>query len=165
LRNRIIGIRGESGFTIIETLIALSLMVMAIIPLAMFLTVGLKTSLDAGVQMYAREIASSEIDKVKSLQFDAVGLSGVTTYYATATNNQQVRQENGYLVGLVPHQVIQNGNTTYTVDRDVRKVNVTSKTNVASMKRVTIKVTWTQPLPGGTVELSTLLGRTDMSGT
>ncbi|MDO8735881.1 MAG: hypothetical protein Q7K29_02205 [Thermoleophilia bacterium] len=165
MKERFIQFRTHDGFTIIETLIALSLLVLAMIPLAMFLTVGLRTTVNAGTQMYARELASSEIDKIKSLDYDAVGLSGVSTYFTPATNNQQVRQENGYFTGLTPHQTFQNGDTVYTIDRDVRKVINTSRPSAAAMKRVTVTVSWDRPEPGGTVELSTLLGRTDMSGT
>lgn len=162
--------RGESkvlrvagGFTVIETLIALSLLVVAIIPLAVLLQVGLRTSVTTSTRMHAREIAASEIDKAKSLTFDAIGNTTAATTFTAATNGQQVRQENGY-PGLASSDTVVSAGVTYMVTRDVRKVVNTSRANSSSTKEVVITVSWSAPEPTGSIKLSTIIGRTDMTG-
>ncbi|MHB1390771.1 MAG: type IV pilus modification PilV family protein [Thermoleophilia bacterium] len=164
LRDRRNSLSADSGFTIIETMIALTLMVATILPLALFLQLGLRTTVNASVHMYARQLASSDIDRIKGLTFDAVGLSAATVTFDAATNNQQVKPEAGYtLSGLASTQTVVGDGITYTIKRDVKKVINTSKGNAAATKRVTITVSWNLPTPGGSVQLSTFLGRTDMT--
>jgi hypothetical protein len=134
------------------------------VPLSALLVVGMKTQENAGARMYAREIASSEIDRVKSMDFNGVGINSATKYYSSASTHDgdQIRQDNGYLTGLTSRSIFYNGNLRYTIDRDVRKY-IDSSTQ-ATMKKVIITVTWDQPAPGGNwVQLTTLLGPVDMS--
>lgn len=156
-------LRNHDGFSVIETLIALSLLVAAIIPLAVLLQVGLRTTVTTSTRMHAREIGSSEIDKAKSMTFDAIGINSATIMYSTATNGQQVKQENGY-PGWASNETVVNGGVSYTVTRDVRKVINSSRANSSSTKEVIVKVSWTAPEPAGYVELATIVGRTDMTG-
>lgn len=156
-------LRRASGFTVIETLIALSLLIGAIIPLAVLLQVGLRTTVTTSTRMHAREVASSEIDKAKSMTFDAIGNNTVATTYSSATNGQQVKQENGY-PGMAPYETVVSAGVTYSVTRDVRKVINTSRANSSSTKEIIITVSWSAPEPAGSIKLSTIVGRTDMTG-
>ena len=50
-------------------LVALSLLVMVIIPLSAVFMAGLRTSVITKTQMNARQVASAEMDRVRSLNF------------------------------------------------------------------------------------------------
>lgn len=154
----------ESGYTIIEVLIALTLLVAAMIPLAIILSTGLKTSVANQTRIHAKELATSEIDQAKAMSYEAVGLNGVTTTFDTATDGEQFGPEPG-LTGLDagPETVTTSSGNTYQVTRDVRKYINASLTNSAVTKSVTITVSWTGPGPASSETVSTVIGPTDMA--
>lgn len=143
-------------------LIALTLLVTAIIPLASLMATSLKTTVVTSTRMYARQLASNDIDKIKGLHFESVGLSTATANFALATDGQDVKPENGYGAGQLPQETVQmySGNA-YTVTRDIHKKVSTTNSNAAT-KEVVITVSWSTPEPAGSVQLSTLIGMTDM---
>jgi len=152
----------DAGFTLIETLVALFLLVIALIPLAGIMTNVLRASVVDQVRAHAREIAASERDKAKSLTFNAIGLAGTTNTFSAANPGDQVKPESGF-TGLQPgpeQQSIQNYN--YTVTRDVRK-SVDQYNGNTYTKKVIITVSWTNPVPAGSVTLATEIGPTTMA--
>ena len=114
----------EGGFTIIEMLVALSLLVMVIIPLSAVFMAGLRTSVITKTQMNARQVASAEMDRVRSLNFDAIGITGATAKHATAGHGVQVKADSGS--GLAPVSTVTQGDNIFTVTRDVRNVITSS---------------------------------------
>lgn len=164
LRRRATKIGTIDGYTVIEMLIALTLLVTAMIPLAVMLSTSLKTTVKTSNDMRAREIAASEIDRVKGLKFDAVGISTAVKTFTVASNGEQVKPEPGYPgIAAGPTSVQLAGGRTYDVYRDVRKAVNSSKTTATATKKVVVKVQWETPAPGGSTELSTFIGPTDMA--
>ncbi len=153
---------GDGGYTIIEVLIALTLLVAAMIPLAIILSTGLRTSVANQTRIHAKELASTEIDEVKGMSYSAIGLAGVSTTIEEATNGQQIGPEAGYS-GLEagPETVQTPSGNTYEVTRDVRKYVNSSMSNDAATKQVTITVSWTGPGPASSETVSTVIGPTD----
>ena len=128
MRGELKTLRATAGFSVIEMLIALSLLMITIVPLAVLLQVGLKTTVTTSTRMHAREIANSEIGKAKSIEFNGIGINTATVTFDLATNGQQVKQESGYPGQATSETVVSDG-VTYTVTRDVRKVVNTSRAN------------------------------------
>lgn len=159
------GLRGSDGFTLIEVLLALFLLVVALIPLAAILTGALRESTMDKARAHAREIAESERDKIKSLTFNAIGLANAPYTFNSAPVGYtgSVKPEAGY-TGSSPGpetQTVQN--FTYTVTRDIRKSQDQYGGTATYTKKVIITVSWTNPAPGGSVPLTTEIGPTTMA--
>lgn len=159
------GLKANNGFTLIETLLALFLLVVALIPLAAILTGALRESTMDKARSHAREIAVSERDKIKSLTFNAIGLAGAPYSFTNAPSGYQgqIKPETGY-TGISPgpeQQSFQNFN--YTVTRDIRKSPDQYGGTQTFTKKVIITVSWTIPAPGSSVSLTTQIGPTTMS--
>lgn len=166
--------RSEAGFTIIEMMVALSLLVVAMLPLAVVLTTSLRTSVTTNARMLAREVGASEIDKSRSLRFEAVGINGVSTTFSspgpTTLDGSFVIGPDPGLTGLNagPEDVImttQGGGNTYTVTRVVNKVarGRSSADTLSYVKEVIITVSWTSPEPGGSRTFPAIIGPTEMA--
>ena len=156
--------RGVGGYTIIEVLVALTLLLTAMVPLAIVLSTGLRATVTTNTRMQARELAATEIDKTKSLKFEAIGIGSATGKFATASNNAQRAPETGY-AGLAagPETVVTSSGDTFTVTRDVRLQVNSSKTTATKTKKIIITVSWTNPTPASSIELSTVIGQTEMT--
>ncbi len=158
-------LRKNEGFTIVELLIALTLLVVAIVPMAVILETGLKTGVSTNTRMHAREVAASEIDKVKSLTFNAIGMQGADLTYDQAVSAQNshvsIRPDIGTGLASTSTVTTSSGNT-FTVTRDVRVAFNPSASNSAT-KKVMITVSWSSPNPAGSIQLTTLIGATEMA--
>lgn len=154
----------DSGYTIIEMLIALSLLVSAMIPLVIILSTGLRTSVSNQTRIHAKELASAEIDQAKGMNYEAVGLAGVSMTFAEVQDGQQFGPEPGFN-GLTPgpETITTPSGNTYEVRRDVRKYVNSSLPNSAATKSVTVTVSWTGPGPASSETISTVVGPTDMA--
>ncbi len=155
------GGRNGNGYTIIEVLIALSLLVAAMIPLAVVLSTTLRSTVTSKVNMQARELASSEIDQVKGMDFGAIGISGAPASFADAAAGETVAPEEGYPgLDAGPETVETAAGYTFEVTRSVTKNVNTTRGNAAATKKVVITVSWTQPEPAGSETMSTVIGPT-----
>ena len=114
--------------------------------------------------MHAREVAASEIDRIKSLNFDGVGISTATKTFSQAAVSEQVKPETGY-AGVTdgPVTVPAADGSNFTVTRNIIKNVNSSGTVAAETKKVIINVSWSNPEPAGSIELNTILGPTDMN--
>ena len=156
--------RGDSGYTIIEVLIALTLLVAAMIPLAVILSTGLRTSVANQTRIHAKEVASSEIDQIKGMSYAPIGLAGVSTTFEEATDGQQFGPEPGFSgLNAGPENVVTSSGNTYEVTRDVRKYVNSTLSNSAATKQVTITVSWTGPGPASSETMTTVIGPTDVA--
>ncbi len=154
--------RNDGGYTIIELLIALTLLVVAMIPLAVVLSNSLKSSVNTRTRMHAKELAASEIDNAKGMSFAAVGISGATVSFAEATDGQQIAPDAGYTgLSAGPETVETPSGNTFQVTRDVRKHVNSTQTNDAATKQVIITVSWTEPAPASSETMSTVIGATE----
>ncbi|MFA6001724.1 MAG: hypothetical protein WC828_06370 [Thermoleophilia bacterium] len=156
--------RGVGGYTIIEVLVALTLLLTAMVPLAIVLSTGLRATVTTNTRMQARELTATEIDRTRSLKFEAIGIGSATSKFATATNDAQLAPETGY-AGLVagPETVVTSSGDTFTVTRDVRLLVNSSKSVATKTKKIIVTVSWTDPAPASFIELSTVIGPTDMA--
>lgn len=124
------------GFTLIEVLIAVFLLAVAAIAFTGLLVLSTRISLESERQTVAQGIVNEELEYIRSLNYDSVGITlppqgelyGVLEPTATVTRNAQ----------------------TYNVERHVfygddvgNGVNPVPNTLNADYKRVTIKATWT----------------------
>lgn len=154
----------SSGFTVIEILIAITLLAVAIIPLASVLSMSLKASVNSRTSMHAREVAAGEIDDIKAMAYEDIGISGVYNTFNTASNGQQLGPDPGYYgVDTGPVTVTTSSGDSFTVTRDVRKVVDSSYSNAAAVKQVSIYVSWDGPGSPGTETMSTKIGPTGMA--
>lgn len=154
--------RCDSGYTIIELLIALTLLVVAMIPLAVVLSTSLRSTVTTKTRIHAKELAVSELARVKGMNFASIGINGAAWTFEEATDGQQIAPDQGY-TGLEagPETVETPSGNTYQVTRDVRKYVNSSLTNEASTKQVVITVTWTEPSPASSETMSTVIGPTE----
>jgi prepilin-type N-terminal cleavage/methylation domain-containing protein len=153
--------RASGGFTVIEVLIAITLLAVALIPLASILSMSLKASVNSRTSMHAREVAASEIDDIKGMAFGDVGIEAVADTFDNAGNNQQVGPDAGY-EGFAAGPVTVNtpSGDTFTVTRDVRKSVDNTYSNSAATKRVSVYVSWDGPSSSGVEPMHTTIGPT-----
>ena len=160
--------KSESGFSLVEVLIAITLLVAAVIPLAAILISGVKASENVNVRMSARELAESEMSKIKNTQFSEVGLEGVTTKFIAANNGDQVGPDSGG--GGTPATATEAGpmGVTFTVTSDVQKKVDLLPGNPAT-KLVSISISWpasssngSGPINAGSLSISSEIGPTGM---
>jgi len=174
MKVRNLKIKTNGGFTIIEMMVALTLLVVAMVPLAAILTTSLRTSTKTNTRMLAREVGASELDKARSLRFEAVGINGESNTFSTPGPTTlgasfTIGPDTG-LTGLnagpeIVNMTTQGGESSFTVSRDVRKVarGRSAADTYSYIKEVKITVTWTSPEPGGTETFPAIIGPTDMA--
>jgi prepilin-type N-terminal cleavage/methylation domain-containing protein len=154
--------RGEAGFTLIELMVAVGIMLVALLALAYTATIGFSDIALARQRQGASGLANQTIEQIRALPFDVLkkGLSnadltgggdpnitggcGATYCYG---GEQIPRGANPNVVPLVPHtQAIVVGPTTYTV-----RAYVTYYKNVTTNNtfRLTVVVTWPNPARRG----------------
>ena len=159
LRSRL---RGEAGFTLIELMVAVSIMLVALLALAYTATIGFSDIALARQRQGASGLANQTMEQIRALPFDVLkkGLSnadltgggdpnitggcGATYCYG---GEQIPRGANPNVVPLVPHtQAIVVGPTTYTV-----RAYVTYYKNVTTNNtfRLTVAVSWPNPARRG----------------
>ncbi len=151
LRNNILR-RQDEGFSLVELLIAMTLLLVALIPMAALLISGLRASANVDVRMSARQLAASEISKVKDMDFKYVGMSGVALTFSAAANGNQIGPDAGS--GLQATSTAAGPlNITFTITRNVTKLVKSLPGNPAT-KLVTITVSWSSANPGGSGTVS-----------
>lgn len=154
--------RASGGFTVIEVLIAITLLAVALIPLASILSMSMKASVNSRTSMHAREVAASEIDDIKAMPYGDVGIAGVAGTFDDASHNQQVGPDAGYEgINAGPVTIDTDSGDSFTVTRDVRKVVNSTYANSVATKKVIIVVSWDGPGSAGTEIMNTYIGPTE----
>lgn len=123
-----------SGFTLIDVMIAVLISAVAISGLVFLIgTTGLlATSSRASKQ--AAEIASSEIERIRNMDFDSIG-------FPDATGNEPS--------GILPRQTTrQVGGITYTIKYEIVWVDDPNTVISNDYKKVRVIVNWSTPRPG-----------------
>jgi prepilin-type N-terminal cleavage/methylation domain-containing protein len=147
--------RQDEGFSLVELLIAMTLLLVALIPMAALLISGLRASANVDVRMSARQLAASEISKVKDMDFKYVGMSGVALTFSAAANGNQIGPDAGS--GLQATSTAAGPlNITFTITRNVTKLVklVPGMSSYTATKLVTINVSWSSANPGGSGTVS-----------
>ncbi len=140
-------IGSETGFSLIELLIAVTLLLVALISMAVILTSGLRSSTNINVRMSARQLAESEMSRIKDMSFGTIGINGATNTFDVAQNGDQVKADTG--TGIDASATAAGPlNITFTITRDVRKEVKNLPGNPAT-KLVTVTVSWQSSTPGG----------------
>jgi prepilin-type N-terminal cleavage/methylation domain-containing protein len=165
-------LQGEGGFTLIELMAAVGVLLVAAVALAYTATLGFTDIGFARQRQGANQLANQAIEQVSALPFSTLanGLSntdlansvlpgpnfdpnivlngpcGTPTVYCY--NGEQIpRGGNPNVTPLVPHrQTIQLGATTYTVATYVTYYN---NITTANTFRVTAQVSWANPIRKG----------------
>lgn len=161
--------RDDSGFTLIELLIAMALLLMALIPLAALFVSGLRASANLNVRMSARELAVSEISRIKDMDFKYIGMSGVTLTFSQASSGNQIGPDSGN--GIQATSTATGPlNVNFTITRNVTKLVRTINGNPVATKQVTVTVTWppsnpqgSAPITGGSEPEATEIGPSAMA--
>jgi prepilin-type N-terminal cleavage/methylation domain-containing protein len=150
--------RSEGGFTLIELMVALGVVLVALVAMAYLATVGFTDIALARQRQGANGLANQTMEQIRALPFDTLkkGLAntdlngdanitkngpcaGTGTWYCYA-GEQIPRGTNPNVVPLVPHtQTITVGKTTYTVRAYVTWYNNVTTSNTF---RLTVLVTW-----------------------
>jgi prepilin-type N-terminal cleavage/methylation domain-containing protein len=160
------GLPSEGGFTLIELMAALGVILVALLALAYTATIGFSDIALARQRQGANGLANQTMEQVRALPFDTLkaglsnadlagggdanivlnGACGAPTVYCY--NGETIpRGNNAGVVPLVPHrQTLTVGPTTYTV-----AVYVTYYNNVqtANTFRITVSVSWANPVVKG----------------
>jgi type II secretory pathway pseudopilin PulG len=157
------GMRRESGFTILETIVALGVILAAMLTLAYTANVGFSNAAYARQRQTASGLANQTIEQIRALPFDTLkqGLSnfdnlgsdpwitivGSDYYFTGVTPNEKIARGDIPLappvVPLVPHVQQQKIGTAaiYTTRAYVTYFNNIQTSNTF---RVSVIVTWTQ---------------------
>lgn len=159
LRSRL---RSEAGFTLIELMVAVGIMLVALLALAYTATIGFSDIALARQRQGASGLANQTMEQIRALPFDVLkkGLSNADLSAGTDPNingtcgaaycyggEQIPRGNNPNVVPLVPHsQAIVVGPTTYTVRSYVTHYNNITTNNTF---RLTVVVTWPNPARRG----------------
>src|SRR5262245_37252296 len=162
----------EGGFTLIELMVAVTVLMVALVSLAYVVLVGFSDIAVARPRQGANGLANQTLEQVRALPFDTLkkGLSNADLTASTTTGNASFdanitkntcgaptvycykgesipRGANANVVPLVPHQQnVTIGSTHYTI-----KVYVTYYNNVTTNNtfRVTTEVSWANSQVGG----------------
>src|SRR5438128_1451481 len=141
LRSRM---RSEGGFTLIELMVAVGIMLVALLALAYTATIGFSDIALARQRQVASGLANQTIEQMRALPFDVVkkGLGNTDLSSGSDPNitacgvnycyggEQIPRGANPNVVPLVPHtQTIVVGPTTYTVKAYVTYYNNVTTNN------------------------------------
>ena len=121
--------KNEHGFTLIETVVALVVMMVAGLAIAALFTYSIQNNLGGGERALAMAVAQQHLEQFRSVGFDDATLADGTTTLPTVTN----------------------GERNYTVVRTVANQTNTDGT-FKFLKRITITVT---PQSGGPVWVRT----------
>jgi prepilin-type N-terminal cleavage/methylation domain-containing protein len=158
LRSRL---RSEAGFTLIELMVAVGVMLVALLALAYTATIGFRDIALARQRQSASGLANQTIEQMRALPFDVlkkglanVDLNGGGDPNITACGANYCyggeaipRGANPNVVPLVPHtQTIPVGPTVYTVRAYVTHYNNITTNNTY---RLTVVVTWPNPARRG----------------
>lgn len=166
----------EAGFSMVESIVAITIAAMVFSGSALLLGQALKTTMFARQNQQAAEVVTAEIEALRALDYGALAMvASDLTGDAAVTGSPPATDHDGSgpltsealalsATGAVnPHiRTVSLNATDYTVTRYVSEVDVkadaTSPQSLA--KRVTVRVSWTS---GGTVRerlASTLVART-----
>lgn len=143
---RITGIRDDSGFTLIEVLIAIVLVSVALIALAGLLTTTLKsTNLGKNVTV-AVNLAQQKMEDIRraaAVNFDSVTDSVSASDPIAGSNPDQV-EDNGAITGYASFR---------------REVYITDGSAPVNSKDVTVRVVWNDVMGAHKTLLRTTLAR------
>lgn len=127
--------RKDSGFTLIEIMIAILISAVAISGLIFMIGSTALLASYSKVNKEASQIAASELEKIRNMDFDSIG-------FPDATGNEPL--------GVLQRQrTVQSSITTYTITLDIRWIddpNTTAETRDYKQVRVTVK--WDKPRKG-----------------
>jgi prepilin-type N-terminal cleavage/methylation domain-containing protein len=151
--------RSEGGFTLIELMVALGVVLVALVAMAYLATVGFTDIALARQRQGANSLANQTMEQIRALPFDELrtGLAntdlagdanitkngpcaGTGTWFCYAGEQIPHGARTSNVVPLFPHtQMIPVGKTTYTV-----RAYITWYNNVTTSKtfRLTVLVTW-----------------------
>ncbi len=155
-------LRGEAGFTLVELMVAVGIMLVALLALAYTATIGFSDIALARQRQGASGLANQTMEQIRALPFDVLK-KGLSNADLTGGGDPNItsgcgftycyggeaipRGANPNVVPLVPHtQSIVVGPTTYTV-----RAYVTYYKNVTTNNtfRLTVVVTWPNPARRG----------------
>ena len=155
----------EGGFTLVELMVALGVILLALLAMAYTATIGFSDIALARQRQGATGLANQTIEQIRALPFDVLkkGLSnadlgsgsdpnitlntcGPPTVYCYG-GEQIPRGANPNVVPLVPHtQTLKVGATTYTVRAYVTNYNNITTNNTY---RLSVRVSWANPARKG----------------
>lgn len=158
-------LRSEGGFTLIELMVALGVILVALLAMAYTATIGFSDIALARQRQSANGLANQTVEQVRALPFDTLkaGLAnndvgadpnitlntcGVPPPNVSCFGGERIPTGNNPPVEpLVPHQrAVVVGPTTYTISTYVTYFNNDVSSNAF---RITVRVNWTNPARQG----------------
>lgn len=124
-----------AGFTLIEILIAILLLVVALVGMASVTTMVIKGNAFSKMTTTATTLARDKMESIKDTSYAALA-AGTSTDYATVAGTVQASSSGAYFS---------------------RTSTVTADTPAANMKTVVVTVSWPQPSPTFNVTLNTIV--------
>ena len=131
--------RNRAGFTLIEILIAILLLVVALVGMASVTTMVIKGNAFSRTTTTATTLARDKMESIKNTSYAALA-AGQSTDYATVGGTVQTSSSGAYFS---------------------RTSTVTADAPAANMKTVVVTVNWPQPNPTFNVTLNTIMAAGD----
>jgi prepilin-type N-terminal cleavage/methylation domain-containing protein len=125
--------RRSAGFTLFETLVALTILAFALAGLSMLMIGNIKTGLEARRLTAAGALAQQKLEDLRAVGYDA----------ATSSSSNETLSESGGSTGVTPF---------------TRSWTVATGT-VSGTKNVTVTVAWTDQLGSHQVQLKSIMAR------
>ena len=133
---------GESGFSLIELLVAAGIIIMGVTAVLVMFSGTFKTTTASRIRELALNLANEKIEKVRSTAYTDIASGTLATILGTSETR---------------------GNAHFTVSYNVQPVDDPADgTGVADptpvdYKNVTVTVSWTEPAPASSVSIDTLV--------
>lgn len=129
-------VRGEEGFTLIEIIVAIMLLVVALLGMASVTTMVIKGNSFSKMMTTATTLAQDKMEDLNDTRYTALPV-GVATDYATVRGTVQASATGAYFR---------------------RSSTVTANSPAANMKSISVTVSWPQPSPTHSVTVNTIVG-------
>ncbi len=129
-------LKGEKGFTLIEIIVAIMLLVVALLGMASVTTMVIKGNFSSRMMTTATTLAKDKMEDFNNLSYTALPI-GTATDYATAGGTVQTSATGAYFS---------------------RSSTLTANSPVANMTSISVTVSWPQQSPTHSVMINTIVG-------
>lgn len=146
------GLRADDGVTIVEMLVSSFVLALGVLGVAALLSHSARTVAQADVQRDATSIATGELEIIRSLDYDMVGIeASAVGYTPTVEGLPTVTEAAGNLVEPVT-KVVVNG-VTFQIERSITWASIDS--NRTAYKVAIVVVEWESPSGRQSISMQT----------
>jgi prepilin-type N-terminal cleavage/methylation domain-containing protein len=139
-------LRGESGYSLVEVMVAMVIMALAILPMIAMFDTGLRSATTGSNYDQARMLANIKLEEAKNLPYDTVRdnfpepVGTTTTYDGSGTYQSDPKTEPGFPNSMT-YVIEKRHMALFPTDSDGSEDFVPSSTNTGLI-RVKVTVQW-----------------------